>query len=129
MTGKLYLGPAEDESSFPLSATGLAAALTQRFPDVQLVDYGNPINGHGILRFQAEVAGMSRHGTFNSEGYLALSDGTPEDWAETIAWYLTLLPRGTVLFGLVEESPTGPTPLPADVSTPEQIAAFFRAIE
>ena len=45
MTGKLYLGPADDESSFPLSATGLAAALTARFPDVKLVSIDDPLFG------------------------------------------------------------------------------------
>jgi hypothetical protein len=129
MSGTLYFGPGPG-ASWPLTIAAVEAALQQRFPSARFVHRTMPTNQQPYLRFELDPGdGELRKGTFGSNGVLSLSDGTPEVWAGTIAWYLSLLPPATSVYAFVEESSTDPSPVPETVTAPEAIVEFLRSIE
>jgi hypothetical protein len=127
MYGDLYLGPPQGYP-WPLSVPALEAALRVRFPDMLAVVRPSAVIPDQVLSFEVALAdGEKRRGTFTSSGVLSLSDGTPEDWADTIAWYLSLLPPETPVIAMVEDDIMAP--LPPGMTGPDQIAGFLNSLE
>lgn len=127
MTGKLYLG-APAEETWPLSLPTVETHLRQRFPDMLASRRTSLVTGNEVLDFDVRLAdGELRHGTYVAGGKLALSDGTPADRADTIAWFLSLLPEGTPTM-VIRDGPE-PIPLPEQSRTPDALTAFFDSID
>ena len=129
MDDSIYLGTPPGQS-WQLTAVSLAEQLRLRFPDAFLRQVTSAVTGAEALDFEVVLDDGDTHsGTFSETGVLALSDGTPQLWADTIAWFLTLLPAGDVVFGMREGNPT-PTPFPAEARTsPNAITQFFQSLE
>ncbi|MFI7598187.1 hypothetical protein [Actinoplanes sp. NPDC049681] len=128
MHGKLYLG-APPEHPWPLSLPTVETYLRQRFPDMIASRRTSLVTGNDVLDFDVRLDdGQQRHGTYVAGGKLALSDGTPADWADTIAWFLSLLPEGTPTMVMRDDGPE-PVPLPEQTRTPEALIAFFESID
>jgi hypothetical protein len=124
----LYFGPGPGAAAWPLDVAAVEAALRARFPVVRFVRRTMPVGGPPSLRFEIEMTdGSTRKGVFGSDGMLSLSDGDAAIWAHTIAWYLTLLPPGTVTYAMVEQSLAGPTPML--VTSEPEIIDFLRDLE
>jgi hypothetical protein len=92
-------------TAWPLDLDQAEAALRQRFPAAIFGRYTIPPSGRTYLSFDVELNGMPRHGIYVEGGNLSLSDGSPDDWADTIAWFLSLLPPGTPTVALAERNP------------------------
>jgi hypothetical protein len=106
---------------WPLSIDDAETQLRARFPDAILQRRTSGVTGEPYLSFTVDLAdGMPRHGVYAEGRNLALSDGTPADWADTIAWFIRLLPAGTPMLAMVEANPT-PVPIPEGTSTPDTI--------
>jgi len=117
MWDKLYIAATEG-TSWPLDLDTAEAQLRERFPDAVIGRQTGASSGQTYVSFDADVNGMMRHGIYVEGGNLTLSDGEPADWAETIAWFLSLLPSGTPVVALAERNPNLVT-VPANASADE----------
>ncbi len=114
---------APEGMSWPLVRHDVEHHLATRFPDVQTWHKCAPVSRADYVDFEVTIDGEPRHGTYFDHRHLILRDGTPEFWADTIAWFLGLLPPGTPAVAMVESN-EGIVPIPAAVS-PRQITILF----
>jgi hypothetical protein len=120
LSGSLFIA-APQGARWPLTLDEVEAHLRQRFPDAVITRETMATSGEPYLDFHVRLAdGTPRQGVYVERGNLVLSDGLPADWAETIAWFLGLLPPGTPTVVMVEDNPV-PVPLPEATTTPEAI--------
>jgi hypothetical protein len=127
VSGNLYVGAPQGQQ-WPLTLDVAEAHLRQRFPDAPISRETMAVTGEPYLSFDVQLAdGVTRHGIYVDRDNLALSDGTPADWADTIAWFLGLLPAGTPTVVMVEEEPV-PVPLPAATTTPDAIRELLESL-
>lgn len=125
-TERIIIAPAEG-SEWPLSIADFAARLRERMPDAHTTTQRLPgPDGDPYYTFQFGQPGGRRHGAYFERHNLSLSDGTIEDWADTIAWFLRLLPESTPTVCALEAVPI-PTAMPTR-STPEQITAILNEL-
>jgi hypothetical protein len=123
----LFLGPPQGQL-WPLSLDDLEPLLRERFPDAYIARHHSPVTGKNLLRFTIRLAdGVKCHGMYEDRENLALSDGDATVWADTIAWFLTLLPAETPIVAMRGEGPTI-LELPAQIRTPDGITAFFASL-
>jgi hypothetical protein len=102
--------------------------LQQRFPGAVINRRASAVTGKNRLSFSIPFPdGISRHGIYVDQDNLALSDGTSVDWADTIAWFLNLLPPGTSPVVMRGEGPNV-VPLPTQIRSPDSVAAFFESL-
>ncbi|GII26451.1 hypothetical protein [Planosporangium mesophilum] len=127
MSGSLFIA-APPGVQWPLSLDDVEAFLRQRFPDAMITRETLATSGEPYLDFDVRFPdGMTRHGVYVERGSLMLSDGTPADWADTIAAFLALLPPGTPTAVMVEDEPV-PVPLPEGTTTPDAIRELLESL-
>lgn len=127
MSGSLFVA-APPGVQWPLSLDEVEAHLRHRFPDALITRETMATSGEPYLDFDVRLAdGMPRHGVYVERGNLVLSDGLPADWADTIAWFLGLLPPRTPTVVMVEDEPV-PVPLPEGTTTPDAIRELFESL-
>jgi hypothetical protein len=125
-TERIIIAPAEG-SEWPLSLADFADRLRERIPDAYTTRQQLPgRNGDPYYTFQFDQLDNRLYGAYFERHNLSLSEGTIEEWADTIAWFLRLLPESTPTVCLLEAVPI-PTPLPSR-STPEQVAAILHEL-
>lgn len=123
----LYLGAPEGQA-WPLSIEQVEPRLRERFPDSAILRKTSLVTRKTRLSFTIPFPdGNRRHGIYIDHDNLALSDGEVADWADTIAWFLGLLPPGTPCVAMRGEGPVF-TPLPAQIRTSDDVIAFFDAL-
>jgi hypothetical protein len=123
----LFLGAPQGQS-WPLSLDDVEPRLRERFPDAYIQRRESAVTGKSRLSFTVRLAdGTPRHGIYVDRDNLALSDGDATVWADTIAWFLSLLPSDTRTVVMRGEGPTT-AELPAQIRTPDGIAAFFSSL-
>jgi hypothetical protein len=116
VSGNLYIGAPQGQP-WPLTLDQVEPQLRRRFPDAYITRETMAVTGEPYLSFDVQLAdGVTRHGIYVDRDNLAVSDGTPADWADTIAWFLTLLPDGTSSVVMAEDNPV-PVPLPKNATT------------
>lgn len=123
MSNERIIVAAEPGTDWPLSLTDFADQLRGRWPDARTWVRHSPVTDGDYVAFEVGVAEQSRSGAYFEHRQLDLSDGTPEDWADTIAWFLRLLPATSQPVCLLAAVPE-PTPLPR-TSSPTEIAAIL----
>lgn len=126
MSNERIIVAAEPGTDWPLSIADFADRLRERWPDARTWTSHSPITDGDYVEFEVGTAEESRSGSYFERQQLDLSDGTPDDWADTIAWFLRLLPatsRAVCLLAAVPE----PTPLPR-TSSPTEIAAILNEL-
>jgi hypothetical protein len=122
-----FLGAPQGET-WPLGIDIVEPLLRQRFPEAIINRRTSAVTGKTRLSFAIPFPdGTARHGIYVDHDNLALSDGTAADWADTIAWFLSLLPPGTPTVTMRGEGPDV-TPLPSQIRTPQAIEAFFASL-
>lgn len=127
MAGKLYLA-APPNQRWPLTIDDLTSQLQRRFPDALISRRTSAVTRNDVLDFDITLAdGDMRHGTYVDGGKLALSDGSPTDWADTLAWFLSLLPDGTPAVAMIEEG-ADVVMVPAQIRSSHAVAAFYAAL-
>jgi hypothetical protein len=91
----LYLGAPEGHT-WPIDLESAQKHLQEHWPEAHVSRQVSKVTGDPYLSFDVEIAGMHRWGTYSAHPHcLTLTSGRPADWAETIVWFLSLLPRGT----------------------------------
>jgi len=89
----LYLAAPEGHS-WPIDLDTAASHLGRHWPEASVSRQVSAVTGHPYLTFDVEIGGMRRRGTYAEHPHcLTLAEGRPEDWAETIVWFLSLLPK------------------------------------
>ena len=123
----LFLGAPEGQS-WPLSLDDVEPRLRERFPEAHIARKTSRVTGKTRLTFSVRLPdGQPRHGIYVDQDNLALSDGDPAVWADTIAWFLGLLPPGTRTVAMRGEGPTL-AELPPQIRTPDSLIAFFSSL-
>jgi hypothetical protein len=114
MRTTIFLSPPEGDT-WPLAVDAAEPLFRDRWPGI------NPIRGEGhpatrrLLDFDLHLNGDRVSVVFQDGGPLVLNDGTPAQWAETIAWFLSLLPADASVVTMTEYNPT-PVPLDRNAS-------------
>jgi hypothetical protein len=127
VSGSLFV-VAPPGAQWPLSLGDVETHLRQRFPDALVFHDTYATSGEPYLRFQVRLAdGEERRGLYAQRGDLILKEGFPADWADTIAWFLGLLPPGTPTVVMVEDNPV-PVPLPEGITTPDAIRQLLESL-
>jgi hypothetical protein len=97
--------------------------LRTRFPQARIRRRRGAATQVEYVRFDTEIAGLRRQGMCFDRGGIVVSDGSPEDWADTLSWYLPLLPSDAPVVAMTEHN-QDLTPIPSD-ATPTQIQQVF----
>jgi hypothetical protein len=118
---------APEGDRWPLDIDTLDQHLQERFPGMNGWIRHAPVLSQDYLDFDVVLEGSRRAGSYYAGGPLILNDGDAEDWAPTIAWFLSLLPLGTPAVVMRESDPEEIVPLPADPS-PAQIQQILEQI-
>ncbi|MFJ4676971.1 hypothetical protein [Kitasatospora sp. NPDC088783] len=108
---------APEGTSWPLSVHDVEQQLQTRFPGIRTWHKYAPVSRCDYVDFEITADGEARHGSYFDRRHLILRDGTPEFWADTIAWLLALLPAATPAIAMVESNPDVMPPIPAGAST------------
>lgn len=112
--------------TWPLAMGGFEVELRSRWPEVWTARRTSAITSEEYLAFEIDIEGESRHGAYFDHRSLHLQDGTPEFWADTIVWFLSLLHRDAGVVCMTEHAPE-PTSLARD-ATADQIVAVLDAL-
>lgn len=105
-------------TTWPLTYQDVERHLEARFPGAQCSHKFAPVSRTEYLDFEMVLDDMSRHGSYFDRSHLILRDGSPQFWADTIVWFLGLLPAGTPAVAMVESNPE-PTAIPAGAEPQE----------
>jgi hypothetical protein len=122
MQGTIFIA-APPGTRWPLTLDGVERQLRQRFPDVATFRRHAAVSDTDYIDFQVTVDGLVRVSSYFDDGKLILNDGSSADWADTIVWFLGLLPPGTPAMAMIEENPDDIAPVP-----PAATAAAIEAL-
>jgi hypothetical protein len=90
----LYLLAPEGQT-WPIDLETAQKYLQEHWPEAYVSRQTSAVTGEPYLSFDVEIGGMQRWGTYSARTHcLTLTSGRPADWAETIVWFLSLLPSG-----------------------------------
>jgi hypothetical protein len=121
----LYVAAPEGHS-WPISLDAAAVHLRNHWPDAHVSRQVSAVTGKPYLSFDVVVDGMARRGTYSEHPHcLTLSDGRPGDWAETIVWFLSLLPKGAQATAMADGD-FRLVPIPPDASVQEITQLYER---
>ncbi|MFJ5927653.1 hypothetical protein ACIQF6_34165 [Kitasatospora sp. NPDC092948] len=118
---------APEGTTWPLSGQDVERRLETRFPDVQTWHKYAPVSRSAYIDFEIDIDGERRHGSYFDHRHLILRDAEPQFWADTVAWFLGLLPPGTNAVAMVESNPDEIRPVPAAATT-RQIADLLDSL-
>jgi hypothetical protein len=115
-------------TTWPLDLDTADQRLQEHFPDLRARLKHAPLAGKDYLEFETTLAGEPRHASYFDRSHLILRDGPPAFWAETIAWFLTLMPEDTAAIAMLETNPEHLAPLPPR-PTAEQVLELLETLE
>lgn len=104
MADSIFIAAAPS-TTWPLDMTGLGGQLRSRWPEIHMTARHAPATNDDYLAFELDLDGGRRHGAYFDRKYLLLEDGTPKFWAETITWFLSLLPADARVVCMTEAVP------------------------
>ncbi|MDH6120272.1 hypothetical protein ABH930_005828 [Kitasatospora sp. GAS204A] len=104
-------------AAWQLSRDEFQAHLRQRFPQARCYEKQEPITRQDYLGFYVELDNTERHGSYFEHRNLVLEDALPGEWADTIAWFLGLLPADAPVVAVLESNPETMAPVPARADT------------
>jgi hypothetical protein len=114
-------------TTWPLDLDALDQRLQERFPDLRAFLKHAPVRDQHYLDFQTTLEGLPRHGSYFDRTHLILRDGPPQLWADTIAWFLSLLPEDAEAVAMLETNPEHLAALPRTASA-EQISVLLEEL-
>jgi hypothetical protein len=126
-SGTLYVVIPEDEP-WPVGLDEVETLLRQRWPTAMVTREASAVTGIQYLSFDVELNGAARWGTYSQRTGFSLSEGFPADWADTVAWFLGLLPAGTRALAAADGN-LELVPLPPSPSADEVRALYERLLE
>ncbi|MDQ0761001.1 hypothetical protein [Streptomyces canus] len=96
---------------WPLTLGEFETRILVRYPEALCTAKHEPIRGQDYLAFEIDLDGERRHGSYFDRSHLILQDAPPAFWADTVVWFLGLLPPGTPAVAMIETNPdTAPIP-------------------
>jgi hypothetical protein len=110
MRTTIFLSPPEGDT-WPLDVDAAERHFRGRWPTI------GPMRGTGhpaprqTIDFDVSLNGQTVSVVYQDGGPLVLNDGTPEEWADTIVWFLDLLPADA---SVVTMTDVNPSPVPLD---------------
>lgn len=115
-------------TSWPLALETFGTRFEQQWPEARIFppERGGASN-EDYINFQVTLDGQLRTGSYFDRSTLILRDGPPQVWAETITWFLRLLPAGTPAVAMCESNPEEVRPIPANSDT-ETIRRLLEAL-
>jgi hypothetical protein len=122
MTDSIFVAAAPP-TTWPLDLAGLDSQLRARWPEVHTAVRHAPATSEDYLAFEVDLDGERRHGAYFDHKYLLLEDGTPKFWADTIVWFLALLPGDAQVVGMTEAVPE-PIPMPRHADADQVISVL-----
>lgn len=118
---------APEPGTWPLTLDQFEARLQERWPEAETFAHHAPISDQDYLDFQVDLDGMTRTASYYDRSTLILGDGDPEFWADTIVWFLGLLPTHAQSVAMVEVNPEHTAPIPPG-ATAEDIRNLLDAL-
>lgn len=110
---------APEPGTWPLTLDQFEARLQERWPQTETFAHHAPISDQDYLDFQVDLDGMTRTASYYDRSTLILSDGDPEFWADTIVWFLGLLPTRAQAIAMVEVNPEHTALIPPGANAEE----------
>ena len=128
MSSTLYI-VAPEGRPWPIGLDAAEASLREHWPTASVKRVVSAVNGKPYLSFDVQLNGIARWGTYAASDVtcLSLSDADPAGWADTIVWFLGLLPAGSTALAAVAENPKM-IPLPPTASAQDVREAFERLV-
>jgi hypothetical protein len=117
----------QDETPFPIEHDAFDAALRGRFPQVEAGRYED-VDGTVGTTFLLEMDGEMRRGLYLPSGALVLQDGDGKLWADTIAWFLELLPEDNRAALMTEFDTDRPLPISSRATAAEVEDVYSRLV-
>ncbi|MER7850897.1 hypothetical protein ABTZ03_44030 [Kitasatospora sp. NPDC096077] len=114
----IYLGAAPG-TTWALTPEEAEEHLQVRFPGMESWLKHAPVSDKDYVDFDVEVDGEVRQCSYFGGGQLILRDGDPAVWADTIAWFLGLLPPEARTVAMVAANPDNVRVVPPGSSTSE----------
>jgi hypothetical protein len=78
--------------------------------------------------FDVLVDGMPRGGNYSVGHTLVVDDGTPAEWAHTLAWFLSLLPPDSGVVAMAENNARAIVQIPCDTDATHLQSVFERLV-
>jgi hypothetical protein len=94
MRTTIYLGAAPGHH-WPIDLDTAEVQLRRRWPEIVVRRLDSHVTGKQRLSCDVIVDDQPMPLIYEADGPLVLEDGDPAVWADTIAWWLSLLPAGT----------------------------------
>lgn len=113
-------------NTWPLDLPNFDGRVRARWPEAHTAVRHAPATNDDYLAFEVDLDGERRHGAYFDRKYLLLEDGTPKFWAETITWFLSLLPADAQVVCMTEAVPE-PIPMPRHASA-DQVTAVLESL-
>jgi hypothetical protein len=101
-------------TTWTLPAETFEEQLRRRFPDAQVHHADSRVADEHYIIFSVPLDGMPRGGNYSVGHTLVVNDGTPAEWADTLAWFLSLLPTDSGVVAMAENNPRTIVPVPRD---------------
>lgn len=105
MSNEAILICAAPDTRWPLTLAEFESSLRGRWPNVRTWVEHSPRTNDDHVTFGVDFDDYTRHGTFFNGQQLALHDDVPSFWADTIEWFLSLLPSDARVVGIMEAVP------------------------
>ncbi len=124
----MYLVAAEG-TSWPIDLRTAESHFRQRWPAALVGLHTSAVTSHPYVTFAVVIGATQLHGTYTEHPHcLSLSHGGPQDWAETLVWFLTLLPRNVPVMAMADgDFRLVPVPLGASVQDIAELYERLRA--
>ncbi|MFD4394195.1 hypothetical protein [Kitasatospora sp. NPDC058478] len=100
----IYIGAAPG-TTWPITPEEAGDHLLGRFPDMESWHKHAPVSEKDYIDFDVELDGTTRQCSYFEHGQLILRDGDATLWADTIAWFLSLLPADARAVAMVASNP------------------------
>ncbi len=126
MASDTLFAVAPEGTTWPLDLDTVEAEFRRRFPDAVVWRGRTLVSGRNYISAGVPIEGMLLNANYFENGNLALSDGTPELWADTFAWFLSLLPAGTPAVAFTDQNQNF-TPIP-EGAAPTQIQLIYERL-
>jgi hypothetical protein len=105
-------------ADWPLTIEDFEVRILERYPDALCTAKHEAIGDEDYLAFEVDIEGERRHGSYFDRAQFILRDAPPAFWADTIVWFLSLLPAGTPAVAMIETNPDI-VPVPPGASADE----------
>jgi len=107
-------GAAPPDTTWMLPAETFEEQLRRRFPDAVVRHADSRVTDAHYITFNVPLDGMPRGGVYSVGHTFVVNDGTPAEWADTLAWFLSLLPPDSGVVALAENNPRSIVPVMRD---------------